>query len=112
VSNTNVHGISVYGVEVDSQTRCKHYHSDVDIIAIRFSCCGSYYPCFECHKEVADHPAERWSKSQMDTKAILCGACGHELTIAEYVSGESVCPACLAHFNKGCKTHYHLYFDL
>lgn len=108
----SVHGIKVYGVEVDHQTRCKHYHSNVDIIAIRFPCCDAYHPCYECHKEVADHPAARWSKDQTDERAILCGACGHQLTIHEYLTNKSACSACNANFNAGCRAHYHLYFDL
>jgi len=118
VSNTHipnsfsVHEIKVYGVQVDSQTRCKHYHSSLDIIAIRFPCCDAYYPCYECHTEASDHPAARWNKDQIDEKAILCGACGSQLTIREYMNSKSVCPACNAHFNPGCRTHYHLYFDL
>lgn len=107
----SIHGVKVYGVEVDSQTRCKHYHSEVDIIAIRFPCCDRYYPCYECHEEVADHPAARWERGQWDEKAILCGACGHELTIREYMAGGSACPKCKASFNEGCRNHYHFYFE-
>lgn len=107
-----VHGIKVFGTEVDKETRCKHYHSKVDIIAIKFPCCDSYYPCYECHEENAGHPAARWGRHQLDERAILCGVCGHQLTIREYVSGGSACPACQAVFNEGCRNHYHLYFDL
>ncbi|RKP58341.1 hypothetical protein D7Z26_01490 [Cohnella endophytica] len=107
----DVHGHKVCGVEVDNQTRCKHYNSDVDIIAIRSPCCNTYFPCYQCHNEVTDHPLTRWNKNRFDEKAILCGACGQQLTIHEYMTGNSKCPACNASFNEGCKTHYHIYFE-
>ncbi|MCL6442191.1 MAG: hypothetical protein K6T83_01785 [Alicyclobacillus sp.] len=109
---TIVHGIPVYGVNVDSQTRCQHYHLDIDVIAIKFPCCGRYYPCHLCHAELADHPAEQWTVSDFTTKAILCGCCGEELAIEAYLSCTSTCPACGAAFNPGCRKHGHLYFQL
>ncbi|TCS69497.1 putative CHY-type Zn-finger protein [Effusibacillus lacus] len=106
-----IHGVEVYGVQVDSQTRCGHYASDRDIIAIRFPCCDTYYPCYQCHQAVAGHPAATWSTEQFDRKAILCGACGTELTINQYLACDSVCPYCGSQLNPGCKNHYHLYFE-
>lgn len=100
----------VYGVNVDSETRCKHYHTEVDIIALKFGCCERYYPCYECHLETADHPPKTWPESRFDQPAVLCGACGHELTVHEYLACDSQCPSCKASFNPGCKLHYHLYF--
>jgi uncharacterized CHY-type Zn-finger protein len=47
--------VVVKGVEVDSKTRCRHYHSEKDIIAIKFKCCAVYYPCHFCHEETAGH---------------------------------------------------------
>jgi uncharacterized CHY-type Zn-finger protein len=32
-----VHGEEIYGEEFDQQTRCAHYHSELDIIAIKFT---------------------------------------------------------------------------
>ncbi|MBM7587063.1 putative CHY-type Zn-finger protein [Bacillus pakistanensis] len=106
-----VHGVVVKGVEVDSQTRCKHYHTERDIIAIKFKCCDTYYPCHLCHEECADHKALTWPKEEWNEKAILCGNCGEELTINEYMNSKSTCPNCSASFNPGCQLHYHLYFD-
>ena len=48
----------------------------------------------------------------MGREAILCGACGATLTIRQYMQGDSCCPACGAHFNPGCRSHYHLYFQM
>lgn len=101
----------VYGVEVDAQTRCRHYHLDVDIIALKFGCCERYYPCYECHLETADHPPQPWPKSRGDEPAVLCGACGHEMTVEAYKSCGSACPSCRASFNPGCRLHHHLYFE-
>jgi uncharacterized CHY-type Zn-finger protein len=108
----SIHGVDVYGVDTDHQTRCMHYHSDVDIIALRFPCCNRYYPCFTCHQETADHPSARWDKMRFGEKAVLCGACGQQLTVHEYMACGFVCPACQSSFNTGCKSHYHLYFEV
>ncbi|MBS9525796.1 chromophore lyase [Litoribacter alkaliphilus] len=104
--------VNVYGKSVDNQTRCVHWHSQLDIIAIKFKCCDKYYPCFSCHEEEADHEHEVWPKDEFDEKAILCGGCGHELSIREYMDSENTCPKCEASFNPGCSNHYHLYFDV
>ncbi|TGA97943.1 hypothetical protein E4665_09730 [Sporolactobacillus shoreae] len=101
----------VCGIHVDSETRCAHYHTARDIIAIKFRCCGTYYSCYECHQKLADHQAEPWPRTEFDEKAILCGACGHELTINEYLSSDFRCPNCGAEFNPGCSLHYPLYFE-
>lgn len=105
-----IHGEEVRGRNVDTETRCAHWRSDLDIIAIRFKCCGEWYPCYDCHAELAGHPAEIWPEEEFDTLAILCGACGRQLAISEYLQSGSVCPECGGLFNPGCENHYHLYF--
>jgi uncharacterized CHY-type Zn-finger protein len=105
-----VNGITVFGQNVDHQTRCVHWHSVLDVIAIRFKCCDRYYPCHQCHEEAAGHPAIVWTANEYDEKAILCGICGHALTIIEYKACENRCPQCTAAFNPGCERHSHLYF--
>jgi uncharacterized CHY-type Zn-finger protein len=111
-SAANVNGHEVRGVDVDQQTKCRHYHSDKDIIAIKFKCCETYYPCHLCHQETAGHPAEVWKKERRSEKAVLCGACGNELSINEYMMCHSKCPNCAAAFNPGCELHYDLYFEV
>jgi uncharacterized CHY-type Zn-finger protein len=101
----------VRGIDVDPQTRCAHYHLLVDVIAIKMKCCGEYYACKECHDALADHPVQVWPRNEWDKKAILCGVCGHELTINEYMQGDNHCPKCAAQFNPGCRNHYHFYFE-
>ena len=104
-------GEEILGVGIDEQTRCAHYNSELDIIAIKFKCCGRWYPCFECHTAIAEHEPAVWPVNQFDEKAILCGACGNQLTINEYLNCGSICPSCERSFNPGCANHYHLYFE-
>jgi uncharacterized CHY-type Zn-finger protein len=101
----------VKGMDVDPQTRCRHYRSPIDIIAIKFKCCGGWFPCFECHAALSDHQAAVWPLDEYDQRAILCGNCRYQLTVSEYLDCRSVCPKCLAQFNPGCANHYHLYFE-
>jgi uncharacterized CHY-type Zn-finger protein len=100
----------VRGVNLDAQTRCEHYHGPTDIVAIKMKCCGVYYACKDCHVALADHPIEVWPENDWHKPAILCGACGTELTIAQYLASESICPVCQERFNPGCRKHYHFYF--
>lgn len=103
--------MSVKGKLTDEQTRCVHYHSPLDIIAIKFKCCNEYYACYRCHAEQAGHTSRVWAKNEFDTKAILCGACKSEMSIAVYYDCNYQCPFCRALFNPGCKNHNHLYFE-
>ncbi|MDP9086680.1 MAG: CHY zinc finger protein [Pseudomonadota bacterium] len=100
----------VKGVALDPQTRCAHYHSPLDIIAIKMACCQTYYACKDCHAELADHPLQAWPPTKWDMPAILCGACKQELTIRHYLQSGSSCPNCNADFNPGCAKHHHFYF--
>jgi len=102
--------IKVYGKRVDDETRCEHYHSQLDIIAIKFKCCDKYYPCYQCHEETTDHQAKVWNKNERDVKGILCGVCKYELTINEYMNSNDQCPNCRSAFNPNCSKHYYLYF--
>ncbi|MEB2784042.1 CHY zinc finger protein [Algoriphagus persicinus] len=111
IVKSSIKGINIYGKTVDNQTRCQHWHSDLDVIAIKFKCCEKYYPCFSCHEEEAGHKPEVWPKTEFDSKAILCGVCGTELTISDYQASGNTCPSCTAAFNPGCSKHYHLYFE-
>jgi uncharacterized CHY-type Zn-finger protein len=53
-----------------------------------------------------------WPIAERDRKAILCGACGLEMSIHDYLACADRCPACAAHFNPGCASHHHLYFEV
>jgi uncharacterized CHY-type Zn-finger protein len=100
----------VRGVALDAQTRCAHYASPVDVIAIKAPCCGEYYACAECHADVAGHALATWPRERWSERAVLCGVCGTELTVHEYLGAHDRCPHCGAGFNPGCRRHHHLYF--
>jgi uncharacterized CHY-type Zn-finger protein len=100
----------VHGLDLDPQTRCLHYRSPLDIIAIKMKCCGLYYACKDCHDALAGHPLEAWPQSEWHNQAILCGACRAELTISAYIQSNSICPYCHAAFNPRCRSHHHFYF--
>jgi uncharacterized CHY-type Zn-finger protein len=106
-----IHGCEVYGQMVDCETRCRHYHSELDIVAIKFFCCGRWYPCWECHREAETHITEQWTVESFNEQAILCGSCGERLTVTEYLGCSSQCPQCRTSFNPACANHYHLYFE-
>ncbi|MFD1428224.1 putative CHY-type Zn-finger protein [Kroppenstedtia sanguinis] len=103
--------VTVYGPVIDSQTRCKHYHSKKDIIAIKFKCCNKYYPCYRCHAECENHPISVWPSEEFDETAILCGVCRTEYTIHHYLQIDR-CSHCGFQWNEECKKHYRLYFQM
>jgi uncharacterized CHY-type Zn-finger protein len=100
----------VRGIDLDAQTRCAHYRTVLDIVAIRMKCCGIYYACKECHEALADHPIAVWPQEEWSQPAVLCGACGGELSIARYMESGHRCNQCGAAFNPGCRNHYRFYF--
>lgn len=103
--------IAVLGVDLDDETRCAHWYSPRDVVAIRMKCCGEYYACKDCHDALGGHPAQVWPRSEWDEKAVLCGVCRHEMSIAAYLASSDACPACGAGFNPGCRLHRHFYFE-
>lgn len=102
----------VLGLDVDDASRCAHYHSPRDVVAIRMNCCGEWVACIRCHEACTDHAPEVWPRDAFDERAVRCGACGHEMTIQDYVDGPPACPSCDHAFNPGCKNHYPLYFEM
>ncbi len=106
-------GPAVHGLEIGGHPGCAHWHSPLDIVALKFKCCGDYYACYECHRACTGHAAQRWPRHEFDThKAVMCRACGHEMTIAAYMASHSTCPSCKASFNPNCEKHWVLYFEL
>ena len=101
----------VRGVDLDPQSRCAHYHGPWDIIAIKMKCCGTYFACKDCHQALADHEVRVWPKTEWNERAILCGSCGEEQTIEQYLAGRSTCPNCHANFNPNCSRHHGFYFE-
>src|SRR5699024_3858400 len=101
----------VQGLVIDAQTRCEHYASKQDVLAIKFYCCKAWYPCYKCHEACADHPFERWPRDRFDRLALLCGVCKSEFSIITCLQ-TIACPHCGADFNPGCSLHHHLYFEV
>ncbi|MBD2769948.1 hypothetical protein IC235_18825 [Hymenobacter sp. BT664] len=104
--------MTCYGTGVNARTQCAHYHSERDIIAIKFKCCDTFYACIQCHNEAVAHAPVVWSKTERQTEAILCGNCHSTLRIADYFAADNACPVCQAAFNPGCANHYPLYFEM
>jgi len=103
--------VPLRGQDVDGETRCVHWDDPVDVVALRFACCDTYYPCFACHEATADHDPIRWPRARFDDPAVLCGVCRETITAERYLAGEDTCPHCEAPFNPGCRDHRHLYFE-
>lgn len=99
----------VYGDVLDAETRCLHYHSELDVIALRCFACRRYYPCYHCHDKYEDHAYLAYP-SQLDHPIVLCGVCHQEMTVGDYRAGEGHCPNCQVSFNPGCYRHEDIYF--
>lgn len=104
--------VPLRGVSVDSQTRCVHYHTPRDVMAIAFPCCETFYPCRGCHEACCEHDARRWPPERFDEQAILCGVCRERLSIESYLSSNHCCPSCGVRFNPGCAKHWDRYFAM
>lgn len=102
---------AVRGLELDGETRCTHWHGPLDVVAIKMKCCGVYYACKDCHGALAGHAAQIWPRAEWDAKAVLCGTCQSEMSVAAYLACDHRCPACGAGFNPGCRHHHHFYFE-
>ncbi|WP_308726731.1 CHY zinc finger protein [Clavibacter sp. VKM Ac-2542] len=105
----DVDALVVRGPAIDAETRCIHYGSALDVVALRAPCCDAWYPCHLCHAAIADHPLEVIPRSAHHLPAALCGVCRATMSVPEYLAAEA-CPSCGAAFNPGCAAHAHLYF--
>ncbi len=97
----------IYGLLTDEEGRCAHYHSPLDVAALRCGRCGRYYSCYQCHDALEDHSFE--PAPVTDPQPVLCGVCGRALSLEEYQRGH--CPHCGHSFNPGCRKHYSMYFE-
>lgn len=96
----------IYGKLTDSQGRCVHYHTQLDIIANRCSRCNKLYACYKCHDETEDHSFS--PVYAMEPKTVMCGACGKYFSYIEYKT-ITACPDCGLSFNPGCSKHECIY---
>jgi uncharacterized CHY-type Zn-finger protein len=108
-NNTNC-SVKIYGKNIDDETRCVHYNTKRDIIAIKFKCCNKYYPCYSCHNESEKHQPKTWESHEYNNLAIFCGSCKSQLSINNYLTNSNKCPNCRADFNPNCALHHKLYF--
>ncbi len=104
-------GVPLRGVEVDSETRCVHYNTRLDVIALRFGCCEQYFPCHACHAAVANHDPVPWPRARFEESAVLCGVCRNSLSAREYLANPLECPICGVTFNPDCQAHHAEYFE-
>ncbi|MEL7240342.1 MAG: CHY zinc finger protein, partial [Planctomycetota bacterium] len=102
-------GFTIRGVDVDEAGRCKHWHSERDVVAMKLGCCDDWWACIDCHRELAGHDVVRRDPTS-DEPAAMCGICGHTMTAAAYFDYGDACPNCGHAFNPGCRLHRHLYF--
>ncbi|KAF2646412.1 zf-CHY-domain-containing protein [Massarina eburnea CBS 473.64] len=93
---------TIHGLCVTSHTQCSHWHSPLDIIAIKHACCNKFYACISCHNACETHVPKLWEKSQREEKAALCGQCKHVLSVNEYMGCGGQCTECGSAFNPGC----------
>jgi uncharacterized CHY-type Zn-finger protein len=103
---------TVYGVSVSPLTQCMHWHSPLDIIAIKHFCCDKFYACISCHDACEAHKSDVWPRDRRNERAVLCGNCKYVLTVEGYIKSGSKCTACGSAFNPGCKNHWGLYFEV
>jgi uncharacterized CHY-type Zn-finger protein len=103
---------TVHGLDVSPLTQCAHWHSPLDIIAIKHFCCDKFYACISCHIACETHTSGVWPRERRGEEAVLCGHCKHVLTIDEYMASGSRCTKCESRFNPGCKNHWGLYFEM
>ena len=104
--------IEIHGSLVDEQTRCVHYNTPLDVVAVQLKCCGRYYACYLCHAKSELHDVTCWNIADYARQAVLCGVCKDLLTIEEYLSCGFSCPSCRSSFNPGCAKHFDIYFEL
>nr|WP_197696932.1 CHY zinc finger protein [Streptococcus merionis] len=95
-----------YGLGVDQESRCQHYHSRVDIAALKCKACQKYYACYECHDAMESHLFVATDSSEV--YPVLCGNCKTYLSRTDYET--YFCPNCTHAFNPKCILHKNIYF--
>ena len=100
----------IYGLLVDNESRCQHYHTELDIVALKCFGCLKYYACYQCHDSLEEHIAFELILVISSRTRSLCGVYQHEMVIDEYQEA-IVCPNCHSAFNLACSKHYDIYFE-
>ena len=99
----------IKGINIDPQGRCKHWHSEVDIVANRCAKYRDFYSCYLCHDELTTH---EFMPMLIDSEeiAVICGVCEYKMTASVYLNLAYKCPNCQHLFNPGCALHKNTYF--
>ncbi len=98
--------MKINGLDLDRAGRCRHYHSELDIVVLKCEICQKYYACYQCHDSLENHPFQ--ANDIESDKPVLCGNCMTCLSFSEYQVG--TCSNCLHRFNPNCKKHHSIYF--
>ena len=56
--------VPLRGIEGDDETRCRHYRTERDVVAIALPCCETFYPCTECHRLASWSTSASWHSMQ------------------------------------------------
>lgn len=96
-----------HGLGLDAQSRCQHYHSQLDIASLKCSYCERYYACYHCHDTLENHTFKATLSSE--PYPVMCGVCQTYLPFSAYKRGS--CPQCGSGFNPNCQLHDHIYFS-
>ncbi|CAM4272370.1 CHY zinc finger protein [Weissella hellenica] len=95
----------IYGLALDDDGRCQHYHTQRDVVALACDQCQQFFACYLCHNALKDHSFVPTNEASTE---ILCGHCRHVMNFQAYSKG--VCPECHYAFNPKCKLHHDVYF--
>ncbi|BBE41205.1 CHY zinc finger protein [Streptococcus dysgalactiae] len=95
-----------FGIDLDQEYRCLHYHTTLDIVGLKCAFCQTYYACYHCHDQLTEHAFVPTGSAEMFP--VICGHCRKLLSRAEYASGH--CPYCQSPFNPACHRHKDIYF--
>lgn len=98
--------MKIYGIKIDQQSRCIHYHTKNDIVALMCRQCQKFYACYKCHDELNNHTFRPVYANQVHN--ILCGNCRSLLKYNQYKL--NYCPYCQHSFNPKCIIHHSIYF--
>ncbi|AIA68190.1 hypothetical protein HKO46_09635 [Streptococcus equi subsp. zooepidemicus] len=96
-----------FGIGLDQEYRCVHYHTVLDIVGLKCARCQAYYACYHCHNTLQDHAFE--PIDHKETYPVICGHCRQLLRRSEYECGS--CPFCFSPFNPACHKHQDIYFS-
>ena len=97
--------MKIYGLVIDQDGRCIHYHSKLDIVANKCSICHKYWACYECHNQLSNHNFGPYNPNFI---SVLCGHCQQRFTYKDYELIRS-CSSCLQAFNPKCSLHKGIY---